>query len=82
MALVLGQGGTIQDVHKVMTDLRNALGGAGAARFRIELYLSGQNLLNRANYVGYSGVITSPFFGQPTNVMNPRELQAGIRFGF
>jgi len=46
------------------------------------VYLSGQNLLNRANYVGYSGVATSPFFGQPTNVMNPRKLQAGLRFGF
>jgi hypothetical protein len=57
-------------------------GGAVDKRFRIEVYLSGQNLLNRANYVGYSGVVTSPFFGQPTNVMNPRKLQAGVRFGF
>lgn len=57
-------------------------GGSGDKRFRIELYLSGQNLLNRANYVGYSGVITSPFFGQPTNVMNPRKVQMGLRFGF
>jgi hypothetical protein len=57
-------------------------GGANTKRFRIEVYLSGQNLLNRANYVGYSGVVTSPFFGQPTNVMNPRKLQAGLRFGF
>lgn len=57
-------------------------GGAADKRFRIELYLSGQNLLNRANYVGYSGVITSPFYGQPTNVMNPRRLQMGVRFGF
>lgn len=57
-------------------------GGAADKRFRIELYLSGQNLLDRANYVGYSGVITSPFYGQPTNVMNPRRLQMGVRFGF
>jgi hypothetical protein len=57
-------------------------GGAADKRFRVELYLSGQNLLNRANYVGYSGVITSPFYGQPTNVMNPRRLQMGLRFGF
>jgi len=49
---------------------------------RIEVYLSGLNLLNRANYVGYSGVVTSPFFWQPTNVMNPRKLQAGLRFRF
>lgn len=57
-------------------------GGATEKRFRIEVYLSGQNLLNRANYVGYSGVLTSPFYGQPTNVMNPRKMQAGLRFGF
>jgi hypothetical protein len=57
-------------------------GGAADKRFRIEFYLSGQNLLNRANYVGYSGVMTSPFFGTPTNVMNPRRLQMGVRFGF
>lgn len=57
-------------------------GGANNKRFRIEAYISGQNLLNRANYVGYSGVVTSPFYGQPTNVMNPRKLQAGLRFGF
>ena len=57
-------------------------GGASSKRFRIEVYLSGQNLLNRANYVGYSGVVTSPFFGQPTSVMNPRKVQAGVRFGF
>jgi hypothetical protein len=62
------------------------MGGFGGAaadkRFRIEFYLSGQNLLNRANYVGYSGVVTSPFFGQPTNVMNPRKVQMGLRFEF
>ncbi len=57
-------------------------GGAANSRFRLEVYLSGQNVLNRANYVGYSGVMTSPFFGKPTNVMNPRNLQMGVRFGF
>lgn len=57
-------------------------GGAADKRFRVELYLSAQNLLNRANYVGYSGVVGTPFFGQPTNVMNPRKLQVGMRFGF
>lgn len=57
-------------------------GGANNKRFRIEAYISAQNLLNRANYVGYSGVVTSPFYGQPTNVMNPRKVQAGLRFGF
>ncbi len=57
-------------------------GGATNSRIRVEVYVSGQNLLNRANYVGYSGVVTSPFFGQPTNVMNPRRVQTGLRISF
>jgi hypothetical protein len=61
-----------------------ALGGGGAdgARYRVEFYVSAQNLTNHDNYVGYSGVLTSPFFGQPTNVMNPRKIELGARFGF
>jgi hypothetical protein len=57
-------------------------GGAENARMRLEFYVSAQNLTNRTNYTGYSGVITSPFFGQPTNVMNPRKVQIGVRVGF
>ncbi len=51
-------------------------------RFNVSWWVSFQNLLNRANYVGYSGVMTSPFFGQPTNVAGPRRVQTGLRFGF
>jgi len=57
-------------------------GGAADARYRIELYASGQNITNHTNLVGYSGVLTSPFFGTPTNVLNPRKLEVGVRFGF
>jgi hypothetical protein len=57
-------------------------GGAGTGRYRLEIFLSGQNVLNRANYVGHSGVSTSPFFGQPTNITSPRSVQVGARFGF
>jgi len=58
-------------------------GGGGANwRYRIDFYASAQNLTNRSNYVGYSGVMTSPFFGQPTTVMNPRKIEFGMRFGF
>jgi hypothetical protein len=37
---------------------------------------------NHGNYIGYSGVMTSPFFGRPTTVLNPRKLELGMRFGF
>ncbi len=57
-------------------------GGAGDRRYRVDLYASAQNVTNRRNYVGYSGVMTSPFFGQPTNVMNPRKIEVGMRVGF
>lgn len=80
-----GGGGGATVVHGVGGGGAMAAGfGGGAAdkRFRIEVYLSGQNLINRANYVGYSGVETSPFFGKPTSVMNPRRVQMGVRFGF
>ena len=57
-------------------------GGANDHRFRVELYASAQNVTNHNNYVGYSGVLTSTFFRQPTNVLNPRKIELGLRFGF
>lgn len=56
-------------------------GGASSNRYRVDLYVSATNLTNHNNYTGYSGVMTSPFFGQPTNVMNPRRIEVGVRFG-
>lgn len=57
-------------------------GGAANKRYRIEFYVAAQNVTNHDNYIGYSGVVTSPFFGQPTNVLNPRKIELGARFGF
>lgn len=57
-------------------------GGAADKRFRLEVYVSAQNLLNRANFTAYSFVMTSPFFGQPVAASQPRKLQAGLRFAF
>jgi hypothetical protein len=57
-------------------------GGAEGTRFRIEIYASAQIVTNRHNYVSYSGVLSSRFFGQPTNVLNPRKAEIGVRFGF
>jgi hypothetical protein len=53
-----------------------------AGRYRVSIYVQGQNLTNRANYVGYSGVLTSPFFRQPRDVSNPRRVDIGVSFGF
>jgi hypothetical protein len=57
-------------------------GGAEDKRFRVELYLAGTNVLNHTNLLGYSGVMTSPFFGQPTSAGPARKLELGMRFGF
>jgi hypothetical protein len=52
------------------------------SRFRLQLFLSVQNLTNRANYTGYSGTLTSPFFGQPTTVLGTRKVDAGLNLSF
>ena len=51
-------------------------------RYRIGFFVSAQNLTNRANYTGYSGTMTSPFFRQPTSVTGTRRVEAGVNFGF
>lgn len=51
-------------------------------RYLFNWSLNFRNLTNRENFVGYSGVMTSPFFRQPTNVANPRQLQMSLRFDF
>ena len=52
------------------------------ARYRIGFFVNAQNLTNRANYIGYSGTMTSPFFRQPTSVTGTRRIEGGINFGF
>ena len=56
-------------------------GGAENKRIRFELFASAQNLLNSVNPIGYSGVMTSPFFGQPTAAMPARRIDVGMQDG-
>jgi hypothetical protein len=51
-------------------------------RFRVGVFLQAQNLTNRYNYTGYSGTITSPFYGKPTSVTGTRRVELGFNFGF
>jgi Carboxypeptidase regulatory-like domain len=53
-----------------------------SGRYRVNIYAQIQNLTNRANFVGYSGVLTSPFFGRPRDVTNPRRVDIGVNFGW
>ena len=57
-------------------------GGAEDKKIRFELFASASNLLNVVNRVGYSGVMTSPFFGQATSAMPARRIDVGVRVGF
>ena len=57
-------------------------GGAEDKRIRFELFVSGSNLFNTVNHIGYSGVMTSPFFAQPTASMSARKIDVGMRVGF
>ena len=54
----------------------------GTKRFRLELYAQAFNLLNHTNLLGFSGVQTSPFFGQATSAQGPRRMELGTRFNF
>jgi hypothetical protein len=59
-----------------------SVSGGDNKRYHVELYAAAQNVTNHGNYVGYSGVVGSPVFGQPTTVLNPRKLELGARFSF
>jgi len=52
------------------------------ARYRMNLFVNMQNLTNHQNLGGYSGVMTSPFFMQPTFAVNPRRVDIGMSVNF
>jgi len=52
------------------------------SRVSIETLVDAFNVLNRANYQVPNNIITSPTFGKPTAVNDPRQLQLGVRMLF
>ena len=56
--------------------------GDVAKRYGIELYAQAFNLLNHTNATTFSGVMTSPFFGQATAAAPPRRVEIGARLSF
>ena len=61
---------------------RDGRGAGGGQGHGITIGMSIQNLTNRDNFVGYSGVMTSAYFLQPTAVANPRQIDFSLRFAF
>ncbi|MGH9311604.1 MAG: carboxypeptidase regulatory-like domain-containing protein [Vicinamibacterales bacterium] len=55
------------------------MGVGGNERVRFELFAAFQNFLNRTNLVGFSGVMTSPFFGEATSALPGRRIELGVR---
>ena len=53
-----------------------------AGRYSVEWYLQAYNLLNRVNYLNYSGSVRSTFYGEPTSAGPARRIEVGMMFGF
>src|SRR5205085_466984 len=51
-------------------------------RYRMVFTASVNNLTNRSNFSGYSGIQTSPFFLTATSVQNPRKVDIGVSIRF
>ena len=54
----------------------------GSIRYRVVMFMNVNNLTNRANYSGFSGVMTSPFFMKARSVNNPRRVDFGMNVNF
>ena len=59
-----------------------SIGMGATKKYRLEFYAQAFNLLNHANLGSFSGVQTSPFFGQATSAQSPRRMELGLRFNF
>ena len=59
-----------------------SIGMGATKKYRLEFYAQAFNLLNHANLGSFSGVQTSPFFGQATSAQSPRRIELGMRFNF
>jgi hypothetical protein len=77
-------GPQVRIVRGDSADPLSAMGGMDSAgrRYAIELYAQAYNALNHFNALNFSGVVGSPFFGQPTSAAAPRRVEVGARLSF
>ncbi|MEW6126205.1 MAG: TonB-dependent receptor [Acidobacteriota bacterium] len=66
------------------SDILGGMGGTGGInkRWRGELYVQAYNIFNHPNRINFTGVQTSPFYGQATAALPGRRIESGIRFSF
>lgn len=55
---------------------------AAERRVSSEVFVQVFNVFNTVNLTGFSGVMTSPFFGRPTSAQAARRVELGFRFGY
>ena len=48
----------------------------------LNVFVNMTNAFSRTNIASMSGVMSSPNFGRPTGALDPRQLEAGMRFQF
>ena len=70
-----------QDSGEMLSAI-GSMPGMDAKRFRTEFFLQATNLLNHANVIGFTGVQTSPLFGQAIAALPGRRIETGMRFSF
>jgi hypothetical protein len=56
--------------------------GQSVGRYRVSFNVSVQNITNHANLVGFTGVLTSPKFGQPTSFLATRKFDFNVGLSF
>jgi hypothetical protein len=83
-----GMGGPQVRIIRGGSDSGEMLGAMGSMpgqddkRFRTQFFIQATNILNHVNLTGFSGVQTSPFFGQAIAALPGRRIETGMRFGF
>jgi hypothetical protein len=77
-------GPQVRVVRGDSADPLGSMGGmeGGGKRYGVELYAQAYNALNHFNALNFSGVVGSPFFGQPTSAAAPRRVELGARLNF
>jgi hypothetical protein len=77
MAQRVGGGGPGGDGGPQMVVMEGA-----NTKYRLDLYVNVQNLLNRTNYNAFVGNQLSPFFGQATSAAPARRIEVGASISF
>jgi hypothetical protein len=54
----------------------------GKGSRELDVHIDAFNVLNKANWKNYVGVLTSPFFGRPNDAHPGREIQLSLRLKF